>query len=237
MILGREEHVFSACFTELNDAVEAIEREAGTNRHIVFNAHEFTAPPGSIVYNLENVPGQVPDPATLWAGHEVWDFDEANAARYGAKLVPIGYHPSMERFARAPEQDIDVIFTGCINERRAKVLDALAGRGLNVVLVLPASPYSYGPVRDGLLSRAKLAISMLHRDDYAFASLRVSHLVANHVPVLVEACRGAWDFVTSCPYDSLVDAAVDLVYAPAASRASRAKVSYDAFKKHPMVLP
>ncbi len=232
MILGRDQHVFSACFTELNDAVEAL-----TDRPVVFNAHEFPAPPGSIVYNLENVPGQVPDPATLWAGHEVWDFDEANAAKYGATFVPIGYHPSMERFGRAPEQDIDVIFTGCINERRAKVLDAMAGRGLNVVIVAPASEYSYGPARDALLSRAKLAISLLYCDDYAFAGLRVSHLVANHVPVLVESCRGAWDFVSSCPYEALADSAAELVYAPAASRASRAQVSYEAFKSRPMVLP
>ena len=121
------------CFVELDDAVKAL-----TDRVVVFNANYDTRPPaGSIVYNTDFV-GIHCDPAK-WRGHEIWDFCQRNIALYPADIpvthVPIGYHPSMKRFERMPpdHRDIDVIFSGSMNERRQKVLDGLRKSGLVVV--------------------------------------------------------------------------------------------------------
>ncbi len=215
MILGFPGHTHAQCFREINDAVEAL-----TDRCVCFNAHEFPAPPGAIVYNLENL--------------ECWDFNAENAAKYGAKHVPIGYHPSMERLERAKVLDIDVVFSGAMNERRKAVLMALADRGLNVVHV----PHEmYGAERDALLARAKLALNLQYYPDGAWPVLRVAHLVANHVPVLSEAHPEAWDFVPSVPYAELIQAAVEWVEHPIANTESHADWVYRKFCRMPMVLP
>ena len=178
MILGIDRHPQAECFREIDDAVRAM-----TDRNVVFNAHSFDAPLGSIVWNLENVPIQVPDPRERWGGHEVWDGFASNAKQYGAKYVAIGYHPSMQRFCRADTLDIDVVFAGCINERRAKVLQELADRGLNVVVLAPGV---YGAERDAVFARARLAINMQYYESGNYPTLRAAHLVANKVPMLSE---------------------------------------------------
>jgi hypothetical protein len=178
VIVGLETQTFAQCFVELDDAVRAM-----TDRVVAFNAHRGEAPPGSIIMQTENVPLQVADPRALWPEHEIWDISASNAAKYGATHVPVGYHPSMERFTRARDLDIDVVFSGAINERRAAVLNDMQARGLNVVVV-PLRLYGRG--RDALLARAKLAINMQFYPEGIFPSLRVAHLVANHVPVLSE---------------------------------------------------
>ncbi len=222
-ILGLAEHPQAACFVEIADAVSAL-----TDRDVVLNAHTFEAPPGSVVYNFENA-FQVEDPRELWKGHEVWDFNKANAAKYGATYVPIGYHVSMERFARAKTQDIDVIFTGCMNERRRLVLQELGDRGLNVVVVPPGI---YGAQRDALLARSKLALNMLFYEDGVFPALRVAHLVANHVPVLSERCDEDWSFLPTCAYGDLVDRACAMV-----TNMPSTTYAYEMFRRMPMTVP
>lgn len=228
MILGRDVHVHAACFDEINTAVEAL-----TDRVVCFNAHHFPAPPGAVIYNLENVPGQV-DPA-IWAGHECWDFNAANAARYGATHVPVGYHPSMQRFGRAADLDIDVVFAGSMNSRREVVLHGLSRAGLNVVVVPHAM---YGAARDNILCRAKLALNMQYYDDGAWPALRAAHLVANRVPMLSEAHPDCWPFVASCPYMRLIDVAVAMIRAPLPIfGCDLAERSFEEFRKMPMVIP
>lgn len=231
MILGRDVHPESACFDEINAAIEAM-----TERTICFNAHSFPhlIPDGAIVYNLENVPRQV-DPA-IWKGREVWDFSSSNAAKYGARHVPIGYHPSMERFERAPAQDIDVVFSGVLSDRRKDVLDGIAERGYSVVYI-PSIPGNYGENRDRILSRAKLALNILHHEDGVFPALRVAHLVANSVPVLSEECRGRWPFVQRVlRYEHLVDSACEMLASPT-ELVRVAENAYSQFRAMPMVLP
>ena len=229
MILGRDQHPASACFEEVNAAVEAM-----TDRVVCFNAHAFPAPPGAIVYNLENVPGQVPDPAERWKGHEVWDFSASNAAKYGAKHVPVGYHPSMERFERAADCPIDVVFTGCMNSRRARVLTALRDWKLRVVHLPPGV---YGAERDDILARSKLALNMLFYGDGVFPALRVAHLVANRVPVLSEACREGWDFVSTCDYGEIVPRVLRMLKLHPNYLALGAADALADFKSKPMELP
>ncbi len=216
MILGRGVHPQSACFDEIDAAVRAM-----TDRVVCFNAHAF---------NLENFSQIKPEVLDRWADHEVWDFSARNAALYGAKHVPVGWHPSMERFERAPVQDIDVVFSGCINTRRMKVLEDLADRGLKVVVVPPGI---YGAHRDGILARARLALNMLFYEDGVFPALRVAHLVANRVPVLSERCPEMWNWVSHTPYENLQWCASNAI----AEGRAMADHAYSLFVQRPMVLP
>ncbi len=232
MIVGRDQQSFSQCFIELDDAITALDREAGRDRVIALNAHRGTAPPGSVIFQTENVPTQVADPLALWPGHQIWDISAANAAKYGATHVPVGWHPSMHRFERAKDLDIDVVFSGAINERRAKVLNELSSRGLKVVVV-PIRLYGRG--RDALLARAKLALNMRFYEDGMFPVLRFAHLIANHVPVLSETCA---DVIGShVPIDELVDKAVDMVGRSDGWRACVAGDDYASLRANPMRLP
>jgi hypothetical protein len=238
MILGRSTHAASACFTEIDEAVRQL-----TDRTVVFNAHAFPSevPPGAIIFQTENVPGQIPDPRALWPEHEIWDISAASAARYGAKHVPIGWHPSMERFERRPveEQDIDVVFTGCMNPRRADVLQQLADRGLKVAHIGPGGPH--GAERDAVLARSRLALNMLFYPDGTLPVLRVAHLVANRVPVLSERCPEQWNWVSHCDYENLVSCAAGLLNpemrTPGTTPADLAEHAYRRLVQQPLVLP
>jgi hypothetical protein len=227
MILGLTAASPANCFVEIDEAV----RQLRGRDDVYFNAHVFDAPEGGVVFNLENVPGQV-DPAR-WESRHVWDFSASNAAKYDAEHVPVGWHASMERFARSAELDIDVVFTGCLNPRRIRVLEALADRDLNVVVIPPGV---YGTERDAVLARAKLALNMLFYEDGIFPALRVAHLVANRVPVLSERCPEGWGFVPTCDYSEIVDAAERRVRSRVSAE-DNACFSYERFRQMPMVLP
>jgi hypothetical protein len=227
MICGRFEHPPSACFDEVDAAVRTM-----TARLVAFNAHAFPAPPGAIIFNTENLPAQVPDWKERYAGHELWDMSARNCALTGAKHVPIGYHPSMQRFERAPVLDIDVIFTGSLNQRRHDVLRALAERGL-VVRHVP--PGVYGAQRDAQLARAKLALNMLFYEDGMYPTLRAAHLIANRVPILSEWAPEAPPWCGAVVhYRGLVDAVVDRVR-HTDEEATETRLLH--FRDYPMVLP
>ncbi len=234
MIVGLDICPAARHFVEIDDAIAALDREAGRSRVVAINAHVADPPRDAVVLNFENVPGQVGDPAELWAGHEMWDFNEANAAKYGATFVPVGYHPSMERFKRAPNLDIDIVFSGCLNDRRALILEQLEDRGMNVAYIPPGT---YGAERDAILARSKLALNMLFYPDGVFPALRCAHLVANLVPVLSEKCPEGWDFIPTTTYGGLVEMAEHIVRSHPASRSARAEFSYGRFKAKPMRLP
>ncbi len=235
MILGRFEHPSSACFDEIDFAVRQM-----TDRTVCFNAHLFEAPPGSIIFNLEDV--MVPaldgsfvveDPTALWADHEVWDGFESTSAKYDSRFVPVGHHPSMERFAPASCKDIDVFFCGVMNPRRKAVLDGLTARGLHVVHFTRC----YGRRRDDLLSRSKLSLQMQYNPHGEWNTLRTAHCVANGVPILSEAHPTAWGFLGQVPYERLVDVAEEIVRGPPDLRAAAAAHALEEFRKMPLVLP
>ena len=230
-IVALDRHPVAACFAELDDALRALD----PTRTVYLNAHTAPdeVPSGGIVLNTENVPGQVADPRALWPDAELWDISASNAAKYGATHVPVGYHASMERFTRSAAPDIDVVFTGCLNERRRAVLQELADHGLSVCHVPPGI---YGAERDALLARSKLALNMQFYADGIYPVLRVAHLVANGVPVLSEAHADGWSFVASCDYAELVDTAVTMLERPYDTERS-AWNALEMFRCRPMVLP
>jgi hypothetical protein len=175
-------------------------------------------PGDAILYNLEQLEGAVsrlpPGYVERLSGRTVWDYSRRNVAHLAergivARRVPIGYVPELSRIPAAPAQDIDVLFYGVVNRRRAAVLDRLSDAGVTVA----AASRTYGAERDAMIARAKLVLNLHHYDDgHILEIVRVSYLLANRKAVVAE--RGPAtevegdldDALAFAPYGGLADA-------------------------------
>jgi hypothetical protein len=225
-------YIHSQAFTEVADAVREGLRDLGheitpDGQPIIFGpALLMSAPaPNAILYNLEQVPDLVSDLdkdqgwfgprlIDLFKRFEVWDYSQQNIDRLAArgikaKLVPIGYHPTLSRIIPALEQDIDVLFYGSVNMRRAKVLDGLVARGLNVKSVFGV----YGAKRDDLIARSKVVLNLHFYNAQVFEIVRCAYLLANRVAVMSETpvAPGLEHGICWADYDELVDICTNLV--------------------------
>lgn len=190
--------------------------------HLLNFADMDRLPPSSVVYNLEQI-----DPAACQTHHlridqmrrfTVWDYSLRNIRKLAefqcpARHVPLGYSPELTRIDAAPEQDIDVLFYGSINERRQKILDALRAAGLKVRAAFGV----YGAERDALIARAKVVLNVHFYDAQIFEIVRVSYLLANRKAVISEYSEGTEidddlrDAVVLSSYERLVEDCVRLV--------------------------
>ena len=239
MILGLERHWHAHCFQEVDDAVKQL-----TDRLVVFNAHStdvhgLQPPKGAILYSLENL-SVVPQWRLREEDHEIWDYNKANLPFYpnGTNVfhVPVGYHPSMERFERKTVLDIDFAFAGGMNERRVQFFNEIRNRGFSVEIIR-----AWGAERDAILSRARLVINLHHNTNPGlFESVRVSHLLANKVPVLTEEStyrdEQAWGLY-GVPYNALADLVENQLKRPQAELEREANILYERFKQLPMTVP
>lgn len=267
MILGKGTPWYGHCFEEIDAAVRELELRRTPAplewRAIVFNAkHQidnltrskandaaWTVPRGSVIYNLENVPEQVQPErwrAHVEAGGAIWDASLRNLERYppelGAVHVPVGWHSSMRRFERRPpaERDIDVVFCGYPNARRAVVLEECKVRGLRVYNFGDGAGV-YGAERDTILARAKLALDMRYYEDGIFPQLRSLHLVSNGVPVLAESSpeMPAW-IEYSAPWAELARCAELMIASERRTPGwidESADRAFDLLLNHPLQLP
>jgi hypothetical protein len=171
--------------------------DEGTN--IYFRAHLLPLPrvseipPGSIVYNFEQIFDQSP-----WVGPvyrdllsrvTVWDYSRRNLDAIAAfadprrlHLVPVGYMPQLTRIPPAPVEDIDVLFYGVVNARRRAILEALGEVGHRVHVETRIG----GAARDGLIARAKLVLNLHFYPTAIFEIVRVSYLLSNRKAVVGE---------------------------------------------------
>jgi hypothetical protein len=244
MILGLDRHPAAHCFDEIDDAISALQRENADDRLFVFNAHAFPEeiPADGIVFNCENVPGQVD--AHSFLGHRVVDFSARNVVAWkhladrAVKHVPVGYHPSMERFAMYPleHRDIDVVLTGCVNSRRLSILQALERHGIRVAVVGPG--VAYGRERDlGVLARSKLALNMLFYPDGTYPVLRGAHCVANRLPMVSEVAPEMPSWAGEAVAYGALSLEVVATLANYEEAEAAALRNYEAFRAQPMVLP
>jgi hypothetical protein len=219
-------------------------------RAIVLGAHlapraGLTIPPGSILYNLEQIDGAsawlTPALIDLYRRHPVWDYSATNADRLVARgvprpqVVPLGYVPELQRVpASTGGEDIDVLFYGSMNPRRQRVLDDLKRAGVRAQAVFGV----YGAARDALIARSKLIINIHYYEAKVFEVVRVSYLLANRKVVVSErgadrqeeaAFEGA---VAFAEYEGLVPACLQLLADPAA-RAQRAAAGFGFFSALP----
>lgn len=148
-------------------------------------------PEDLIVYNLEQLAGNaawvVPDYLDTLKRFRVWDYSARNVAALAesgvrAALCGIGYMPSLTRIAPAPSKDIDVLFIGSMNPRRAEVLEHLMAQGAAVQVAFNL----YGDNRDALIARAKIVLNVHFYPAKLFEIVRVSYLLANRVCVVSE---------------------------------------------------
>jgi len=206
---------------------------------VMFGGHLLSAdqaaqvPAGTVVYNLEQITGSSTWCSPAYLGLlrrcRVWDYSSRNVASLAGlgiqdvKHVPIGYVPELSRIAPSNEQDIDVLFYGSINERRAAVLEGLKQRGLAVHAVVA----TYGAERDALISRAKVVLNMHFYPSQIFELVRVSYLLANSKAVVAEAGPGTEidddiaGAVALAPYEDLVATCLSL------ARGSQARTSLE----------
>lgn len=124
--------------------------------------------------------------AVLKNAYEVWDYSAENIVfleQYGIKpkILPIGYHDALCTI-KETAKDIDVLFYGCINERRKRVLDQLIALGVKVECLFNV----YGQKRDDYIARAKIVLNIHFYDSQILEVVRISYLLNNRVFVLSE---------------------------------------------------
>jgi len=188
--------------------------------HLLSPQQASLVPPGSVIYNLEQLNGAhlAPTYYELASHHQVWDYSLENIEKWTAMNcgftpvhVPIGYVPEMTRILATQIQDIDVLFYGSLNERRIRILNALRDAGAKV----RAQFGVYGKERDELIARSKIILNIHFYSTKVFEIVRVSYLLANSKAVVTESSPliedGLADSVRSLAYDSLVEGCLSLL--------------------------
>jgi hypothetical protein len=170
----------------------------------------------AIIYNAEQVPIDAESMSDGWRAyvermrrHVVWDYSEVNIARLRrldvnrVRLCRVGYCRSKpltsvemareflteEDIARLspPSEDIDVLFFGSMNERRAMLVFDLAQRGLRVETLFGV----YGEERDAWIRRSKIVLNVHFYANPIFEIFRVSHALGMKKCVVSE--NGGYD--------------------------------------------
>ncbi len=190
--------------------------------HLLSPQHALSIPPGSILYNLEQLGGPSL-PAHFYEvaiRHQVWDYSPQNIKKWQAMScdylpvhVPLGYVPELSRIRASQTQDIDVLFYGSLNQRRNFIVNALKNAGATVHVLFGV----YGAERDEVIARSKIVLNVHFYDAKILEIVRVSYLLANLKAVVSECCsdteieKGLADSVLAVPYDALVDACQSLL--------------------------
>lgn len=217
--------------------------------NIIFGGHLLSdwsgVPADSIVFNLEQLGSasavMTPVYREALSRFRVLDYSRRNidwlrtsGLNPQAQWLGIGYAPTLERVQPEVNPDIDVLFYGLVNDRRRRVLDALAARGLRVEILVGV----FGSALDPYIARAKLVLNVHFYETHQFEIVRVGYLLNNRVAVVSEispdtdiddrlrsAVRGAG-------YDELVDECQRLV-GDQQARQALGEQGYRTFKEMP----
>lgn len=181
-----------------------------------------------VIWNLEQIPDEgdvirLDAPLTeIYRKNlgmaEVWDYSGVNIAalkRMGieAKLLEVGYSKCLTRIENVPDPDIDVLFIGSMNQRRAHVLQGLQAQDVKVVHAFDC----YGVKRDALIARAKVVLNVHYYPAKLFEIVRCSYLMANRKCVVSEVGldedleKPYYGAVAFNSYDSLVDQCLSIL--------------------------
>ena len=160
--------------------------------HLLDPSRATTLPPDTIILNTEQLEGN-PSPWRTnileWGRRfQIWDYSTKNIQWFSqngiiqAKQLRIGYQRQLERLNQKSNKDIDVLFYGCINERRLKILNELTANGLRVKSLFGV----YGADRDRWVERSHLVINIHYYESQIFEIVRVFYLLINSIPVVSE---------------------------------------------------
>lgn len=187
--------------------------------HLLTQSQAAAVPPGSILYNLEqlggaNLPGLFFE---LASRYQVWDYSALNVEQWKSMPcafqplhVEVGYVPELRRIASAAEQDIDVLFYGSVNARRRKILEAIQSTRVKLHYAFGV----YGKERDELIARSKIVLNVHFYETQMFEAVRVSYLLTNAKAVVTEISPDLGNFrdaVAAFPYDTLVEGCLMLL--------------------------
>jgi len=210
--------------TVTNNTLEPETQNIVVGAHLLDEAHCRELASDCIIYNFEQLHDQSgwvsPGYLAALGRCEVWEYSHRNleyiaraTGNERLRYVPIGYTPSLTRIVSTPAPDIDVLFYGSMNDRRAAVIEKLRAAGLNVHTVFGV----YGAERDTLIARAKVVLNLHYYDTSIFEIVRVFYLLANRKAVVAE-CHDRTEIypdlregIRTAEYDGLVDACTELV--------------------------
>ncbi|GGH02839.1 glycosyltransferase family 1 protein [Silvibacterium dinghuense] len=202
--------------------------------HLLDRREAGLLPPGTIVYNLEQLgaPYLKEHFYGLACRCRIWDYSPLNLALWMQRrcaqpptLVEIGYVPEWTRIPVAPIQDIDVLFYGSINEHRRAIFLRLREAGIGIHAVFGV----YGRERDALIARAKIVLNLHCYPTKLFEVVRVSYLLANAKAVVSEASPDIGDFAQTVEVAS-PDGMVDAVSALLADESRRKRLEARGFE-------
>ncbi|MEW2914521.1 glycosyltransferase family 1 protein [Leisingera sp. JC11] len=206
-----QNYVHSGAFYEIADLLLYALRELGHEaalkkngidpaaRNILIGVHLLNPsmaaqlPPDTIILNTEQLggtPGSWNQNILQWFSHDftLWDYSDANVAylkEFGVKRVEkfqFGFQKELCRIPRQQQQDVDVLFYGCINPRRQAVLADLETRGLRVKALYGV----YGPERDAWISRSRVVLNLHFYETQIFEIVRAFYLMTNGIPTAAE---------------------------------------------------
>jgi SAM-dependent methyltransferase len=218
----------------------------GEGINFIFGAHllrpDVILPQNSIIVNLEQVLATkaiYPHYIEFLKRHPVLDYSPRNAERIRqltgnphVYLFKMGAMPQVARIKSAPQQDIDVLFYGVINDRRQKILHGLIDAGLTIKTLFG----TYGKERDDWIARSKIVLNVHCYGDRIHELARTSYLMANSKAVVSECApdteidedvRAA---LVSVPYEKVVETCVTLVHDDA-QRHSAEKRAFEIFTR------
>ena len=264
---------FGETFKEITDVFNEIIRNKGYEcnisknpdfscQNIIFGANNIIQasveiPENSIIVNLEQLSNE-----SVWLNdkyfdllkrHEVWDYSDVNIFHFNKrdiiniKKINIGYSPCLSTLKSLDlsniNKDIDVLFYGCMNERRINIYNLLSkNHNINVVF----KNNVYGKDRDQLIARSKIVLNVHFYDSKILEIIRISHLLANNTFVISEDGGDLdinkkeyeyWnDAVIFVKYDNLVDTIIKYLKDDN-SRIIQAKKGYEIILSRPQFLP
>lgn len=203
-------------------------------------------PPGSIVFNLE----QLGVAESKWCNEHylahlrsftVWDYSAANTAALRAAGVddavhlPLGYVPEMTRLKADFPAEADALFYGLVTERRHRLIQAFLAAGVHTLV----SQEAFGNLRDKLLARSRLVLNIHQFLPARLEVVRLGYVWANKKPVLSEKRDDTFipeHLAEAClyaDYDDMPEAARTLLAAP--KRLKRlGETGFKAFKARPL---
>ena len=203
------DHVVSVLMTTFHSKAASVQTVVNKfnpeGLNIVVGAHLLQDPKmlldehNTVVYNFEQFDTKSDwfssDYVSLLKSKPYWDYSTANIAAMKkaypeaqATHVPFAYAPVLDYsyvkrdVFRVKRKDIDVLFFGSMNDRRAKIIGELTSMGLNVQAVFGV----YGPELSVLIHRSKLVLNMHYYDSSVFEAVRVIPLLASRVAVVSE---------------------------------------------------
>ncbi len=173
----------------------------------------------------------------LASAEAIWDYTQQNIdflhkkGLTNAIHLPIGWHNEMETLQHAPVKDIDVLFYGCLNPRRQKILTEL-NRHCRLKVLFGV----YGEERDHTIARAKIILNIHYYETALLEQVRISYLLNNRCFVLSEVAQPAemTDLIETVPYKELIARCLYFIHNSAEREASR-EHSYQRFRQRPML--